>query len=138
MGLLLEGGSGRGVLGIYTDGRDGAPRLLLAQTDPFLVEQGLRWYRPSLRKPVRIPGDSTVWLAWVFENEAVLRADRPTNPGDIGKTRIRESGFSWTSLSGLSNPSNGDLPRYFPVTARISSQILSLYALGEEPGSGIR
>jgi Zn-dependent metalloprotease len=91
--MYHEAGSGSMILGVYDGAGTPQNRLAVTPSTPLIVGAG--WQTINLTSPVVIQGGSTVWLAWVYEN----------NPGIAYKTGTPgryESPESWTG--GMPDP----------------------------------
>jgi uncharacterized repeat protein (TIGR02543 family) len=69
--MYHDGGSGSMILGVY-DG-EGTPQNRLGVTAATAVSGSTGWQTISLTNPVPVAGGTTVWLAWVYENNPGIR-----------------------------------------------------------------
>ena len=74
LSMYHEGGSGELLLAIYDDGT-GLPDSLLAVTASTLVNSSPGWQTIDLIDPLYVEAGTTIWLAWVFEFNTVIRYD---------------------------------------------------------------
>jgi hypothetical protein len=123
--MYLRAGSGRGLLGIYSDDGKDHPGRLLGTTRPFFINEEGGWQKVPVDGTVGLKKGSTVWLAWVFEREAVISVDEPVYHGNLGKSRLVESNFGWNSLT------RDRLPAIFPNLGTSAHRIVSIFGLGQ-------
>ena len=84
-----EGGTGRVLLGVYSD-QSGSPGSLLGVTSSTTIHSTTGWQTVSLISPVVVNAGQTVWLSWVFENNPGIRYTTGT-PGRA------QSADTWSS-----------------------------------------
>jgi uncharacterized repeat protein (TIGR02543 family) len=69
--IYHAGGTGNLILGVY-DG-EGAPQNRLGVTASTPINGSAGWQTIDLTSPVYVGGNSTVWLAWVFQSNPGIR-----------------------------------------------------------------
>jgi PKD repeat protein len=69
--MYHSSGNGDMILAVY-DG-EGTPQNRLARTAETAVNSSTGWQTINLTSPVSIQGGSTIWLAWVYENNPGIR-----------------------------------------------------------------
>ena len=89
-----EGGTGRVLLGVYSDDSD-SPGSLLGVTQATTINSTAGWQTVSLMSPVAVNAGQTVWLSWVFENNPGIRYTTGT-PGRAQSADTWSSGMPQT------------------------------------------
>jgi hypothetical protein len=70
--IYHNGGTGNVLMGVYAD-QAGSPSSLLGVTATTPINTAEGWQSVSLKSPVTVFIDQTVWLSWVFQNNPGLR-----------------------------------------------------------------
>jgi Zn-dependent metalloprotease len=91
--MYHTGGSGSMILGVY-DG-EGTPQNRLGVTPTTAVSGSTGWQTINLTSPAVVAGNTTVWLAWVYESNPGIRY-QTGSPGRF------QSGDTWSG--GMPDP----------------------------------
>jgi hypothetical protein len=91
--IYHNGGTGRVLLGVYSDNND-FPATQLGTTPATVIAAAPGWQTVNLTTPVSVASGQKIWLSWLFENNPGVRYSSGT-PGRA------ESSSTWSS--GMSN-----------------------------------
>jgi hypothetical protein len=80
--MYHEAGDGMMLFGLYEDDGQGKPGILLGISAEMDVRNFAGWQTVDLTAPIFVPGGTTVWIAWVYENNIGIRYQ----PGSSGRT----------------------------------------------------
>jgi PKD repeat protein len=69
--IYHAGGSGGLILGVYNG--EGTPQNRIGVTPTTTINSSAGWQTINLTSPAYVAGGSTVWLAWVFQNNPGIR-----------------------------------------------------------------
>ncbi len=88
--IYHAGGSGGLILGVY-DG-EGTPQNRLGVTPTTTINSSAGWQTIELSSPAYVAGGSTVWLAWVFQDNPGIRY-QTGSPGRYQSTQTWSGGM---------------------------------------------
>ena len=93
--MYHNGGSGKMLLGLYADDRQGNPGDQLAVTDETDVSSIKGFQSIELSAPVFVPAGTPIWLAWVYENNPGVRY-QVGSPGRAKSNEVWYDGMPYT------------------------------------------
>jgi hypothetical protein len=96
--MYQKGGSGSMILGVY-DG-EGSPQDQLGITATTPVSSSEGWHTIYLTNPAEVAGGTTVWLAWVYEDNPGIAYDSP--PDTLSGNGRYDAGVGWSG--GMPDP----------------------------------
>jgi hypothetical protein len=120
--IYIEQGSGGVIAGIYGSNEYDRPGELLTQSNACLINiENPGWIHIPLNNEISLKKNSTVWLAWIFEEYPVItRTDLNLWEGDIGDTSVFKSSIKWEDLN------TEKLPLIFPQDYKKEGIIVSI------------
>ncbi|NLA50386.1 MAG: hypothetical protein GX876_13125, partial [Bacteroidales bacterium] len=122
LSICHNGGTGKLLMGVYSD-VSGAPSKRIGISSATAVNTTAGWQTVSLSSPVNVSSGQTVWLSWVFENDAGVRY----TTGTPSRAQVKES-WSGGMPSSFGSADRADFKYSVFCTYRTGS--------GSDTGSG--